>query len=165
MLTLGSDRPNILADWQVHQTCCASLDERHEQARLIPTSIVFMIGGESMTVNDPLSAREREILDIVYRLEEATATEVIAAMKQPPSRSAVRTFLKILQDKGYLKHKKDGREYVYSAHVRVKVLGEKRSRMSLDTFFGAVPIECGLHRTSPSQDNSLILKNSRNLRN
>ncbi len=95
-----------------------------------------MIGGESMTVNDPLSAREREILDIVYRLEEATATEVIAAMKQPPSRSAVRTFLKILQDKGYLKHKKDGREYVYSATRSRESVGRKAVTHVLDTFFG-----------------------------
>ncbi len=54
-----------------------------------------------MTISDPLSAREREILDLVYRLGQATATQVIAEMKQPPTRSAVRTFLKILEDKGY----------------------------------------------------------------
>lgn len=89
-----------------------------------------------MTVNDPLSAREREILDLVYRLGQATATQVIAAMKQPPSRSAVRTFLKILEDKGYLKHKKEGREYVFIATRSRESVGRKAVLHVLETFFG-----------------------------
>jgi BlaI family transcriptional regulator, penicillinase repressor len=89
-----------------------------------------------VTVNDPLSAREREILDLVYRLGQATATQVIAAMKQPPSRSAVRTFLKILEDKGYLKHKKEGREYVFVATRSRASVGLKAVRHVLETFFG-----------------------------
>ncbi len=89
-----------------------------------------------MTLNDPLSAREREILDLVYRLGQATATEVIAEMKQPPSRSAVRTFLKILEDKGYLKHKKEGREYVFIATRSRENVGRKAVRHVLETFFG-----------------------------
>ena len=89
-----------------------------------------------MTVSDPLSAREREILDLVYRLGQATATQVIAAMKQPPSRSAVRTFLKILEDKGYLKHKKDGREYVFIATRSRESVGRKAVFHVLETFFG-----------------------------
>ena len=89
-----------------------------------------------MTVNEPLSAREREILDIVYRLGQATATQVIAAMKLPPSRSAVRTFLKILEDKGHLKHKKDGREYVFIAIKSRESVGRKAVSHVLETFFG-----------------------------
>ena len=89
-----------------------------------------------MTLNDPLSAREREILDLVYRLGQATATEVIAEMKQPPSRSAVRTFLKILEDKGYLKHKKEGREYVFMATRSRESVGRKAVLHVLETFFG-----------------------------
>ncbi len=93
-------------------------------------------GQEIVTVNDPLSAREREILDLVYRLGQATATQVIAAMKQPPSRSAVRTFLKILEDKGYLKHKKEGREYVFIATRSRESVGRKAVLHVLETFFG-----------------------------
>lgn len=89
-----------------------------------------------MTVNDPLSAREREILDLVYRLGQATATQVISAMKHPPSRSAVRTFLKILEDKGYLKHKKEGREYVFIATRSRESVGRKAVLHVLETFFG-----------------------------
>ncbi len=89
-----------------------------------------------MTVNDPLSAREREILDLVYRLNEATATQVIAEMKQPPSRSAVRTFLKILEQKGYLRHKKVGREYLFTATKSRESVGRKAVNHVLQTFFG-----------------------------
>ena len=60
-----------------------------------------------------LSGRERQIMDIVYARGEATATHVLADMADPPSRTAVRTFLRILEEKGHLKHRKEGREYVY----------------------------------------------------
>lgn len=89
-----------------------------------------------VTLKDPLSAREREILDLIYRLGAATATEVIAQMKQPPSRSAVRTFLKILEDKGYLRHKKEGREYVFTATRSRESVGRKAVLHVLETFFG-----------------------------
>ncbi len=89
-----------------------------------------------MTVNDPLSAREREILDLVYQLGQATATQVIAKMNQPPSRSAVRTFLKILEDKGHLRHKKEGREYVFMATRSRESVGRKAVLHVLETFFG-----------------------------
>lgn len=89
-----------------------------------------------MTLNDPLSAREREILDLVYRLGRATATQVIAEMKQPPSRSAVRTFLKILEDKGYLRHTKEGREFVFAATRSRESVGRKAVLHVLETFFG-----------------------------
>ena len=60
---------------------------------------------------DQLSARERQVMDVVYLLGEATATEVLEALSDPPSRNAVRTFLRILEEKGHLKHKQRGREY------------------------------------------------------
>ncbi|MCC6511714.1 MAG: BlaI/MecI/CopY family transcriptional regulator [Pirellulaceae bacterium] len=89
-----------------------------------------------MTLDHPLSAREREILNIVYRLGDATATEVIAAMKDPPSRSAVRTFLKILEDKGHLRHKQVGREFVFSATRSRDKVGRSAIVHVLETFFG-----------------------------
>lgn len=106
-----------------------------------------------MTVNDPLSAREREILDLVYRLGQATATQVIAAMKQPPSRSAVRTFLKILEDKGYLKHKKEGREYVFFATRSRESVGRKAVLHVLETFFGgSISNAVASYLTKPGQE-------------
>ena len=106
-----------------------------------------------MTVNDPLSAREREILDLIYRLGEATATRVIDAMKHPPSRSAVRTFLKILEDKGYLKHKKEGREYVFTATRSRESVGRKAVLHVLDTFFGgSLSSAVASYLAKPGQD-------------
>ena len=60
-----------------------------------------------------LSRREREIMDIVYRTGEATAAQVLDAMTDPPSYSAVRAFLRILEEKGHLRHAQDGPRYVY----------------------------------------------------
>jgi BlaI family transcriptional regulator, penicillinase repressor len=60
-----------------------------------------------------LSRRERQIMDIVYARGEVTAAEVNAALPDPPSYSAVRTLLRILEEKGHLKHREDGPRYVY----------------------------------------------------
>jgi predicted transcriptional regulator len=60
-----------------------------------------------------LGRRERQIMDVVYRLERATAAEVLAELPDPPSYSAVRGMLRLLEDKGYLRHEQDGPRYVY----------------------------------------------------
>ena len=62
-----------------------------------------------------LSRRERQIMDVVYRKGSATATEITAELPDPPTSTAVRTMLRILEDKGHLTHKQDGVRYVYSA--------------------------------------------------
>lgn len=63
--------------------------------------------------NDPLSRRERQILDILYAKGPATAADVRAAMSDPPSYSAVRAMLRILEDKGHARHEQEGTRYVY----------------------------------------------------
>ncbi|HEX6751812.1 MAG TPA: BlaI/MecI/CopY family transcriptional regulator [Longimicrobium sp.] len=60
-----------------------------------------------------LGRRERQIMDAVYRLGRATAAEVLADLPDPPSYSAVRGMLRLLEDKGYLRHEQDGPRYVY----------------------------------------------------
>jgi predicted transcriptional regulator len=60
-----------------------------------------------------LGRRERQIMDVVYRLTRATAAEVLAELPDPPSYSAVRGMLRLLEDKGYLRHEQDGPRYVY----------------------------------------------------
>jgi len=67
--------------------------------------------------SDPgdLSRRERQIMDIVYRDETVTATQVRDAMSDPPSYSAVRALLRVLEDKGHLTHVTEGTRYVYRA--------------------------------------------------
>ena len=64
-----------------------------------------------------LSRREREMMDAVYRAGRATAAEIRDLMPDPPSYSAVRATLRILEEKGLLKHEFDGKRYVYLPRV------------------------------------------------
>jgi predicted transcriptional regulator len=83
-----------------------------------------------------LSRREREIMEIIYRLEAATAAEVREAMPDPPSYSAVRTFLRLLEEKGHLRHREDGRRYVFLPKVPAARARKSALRGLLHTFFG-----------------------------
>jgi BlaI family transcriptional regulator, penicillinase repressor len=83
-----------------------------------------------------LSRREREVMDIVYRLGRATAAEIRAAMSQPPTDPAVRTTLRILVRKGRLKQEYDGPRYVYFPTVAPEAARRSAFRHLLDTFFG-----------------------------
>lgn len=66
-------------------------------------------------IGSGLSMREREMLDILYRLDKATAAEVQEALNEPPSYSAVRSILRILEEKGHVTHAEEGKRYVYAA--------------------------------------------------
>jgi predicted transcriptional regulator len=83
-----------------------------------------------------LSRREREVLDIVYRLGRATAAEVRAEMARPPTDAAVRTTLRILDAKGLLSQEYDGPRYVYVPTVAPEAARRSAFRHLLDTFFG-----------------------------
>ena len=83
-----------------------------------------------------LSRREREVLEIVYRLGRATAAEVRAEMAQAPTDPAVRTTLRILVRKGRLRHQYDGPRYVYTPTVARDTARRSAFRHLLDTFFG-----------------------------
>jgi predicted transcriptional regulator len=82
-----------------------------------------------------LSRREREMMDILFRAGRASATEVMEAMSEPPSYSAVRATLRILEQKGLLRHEDDGTRYVY----RPTLNRDKARQSALDhmlvTFF------------------------------
>jgi predicted transcriptional regulator len=69
-------------------------------------------GGISV-LHASLSRREREIMEIVYRKSRASVEEIRAAMAAPPSYSAVRVIVNVLERKGHLRHTKRGRKYVY----------------------------------------------------
>ena len=64
-----------------------------------------------------LTRREREIMDILYRRGRATAHEVLEELPDPPSYSAVRALLRILEERGHVKHTEDGQRYVYAPAV------------------------------------------------
>jgi BlaI family transcriptional regulator, penicillinase repressor len=64
-------------------------------------------------IPDRLSRRERQIMDIIYARGQASAAEVTAALADPPSYSAVRALLRILEEKGHVRHQQDGPRYVF----------------------------------------------------
>ncbi len=73
-----------------------------------------------------LSRRERQIMDVVYRRGFATAAEITGDLPEPPTSTAVRTMLRILEDKGHLTHDQDGVRFVYRA-----VVGREQARDSV----------------------------------
>ena len=89
-------------------------------------------------MSDPLrlSKRERQIMEVIYRRGKATALQVLAEMADPPSRTAVRTFLGILERKGHLTHRTVGNEYVYRPVKSTARVAKSALRGVLDTFFG-----------------------------
>jgi len=84
---------------------------------------------------DVLSRRERQIMDVVYRLERATVQEVLDQLDDPPSYSAVRALMRLLEDKGHLTHIAEGNRYVYSPTQAKDKASKSALRHLLDTFF------------------------------
>ena len=82
-----------------------------------------------------LSRRERQIMDIVYRRGSATAADVTADLPDPPTSTAVRTMLRILENKGHLTHEQDGVRYVYRAVVERDKARESVIGHMIKTFF------------------------------
>jgi BlaI family transcriptional regulator, penicillinase repressor len=82
-----------------------------------------------------LSRRERQIVDILYAQGRATAAEVQTALPDPPSYSAVRAMLRILEEKGHVRHEQDGPRYVYVPIVARDNAKRSALRHMLRTFF------------------------------
>jgi predicted transcriptional regulator len=82
-----------------------------------------------------LSRRERQILDILFKTGRASAAEVQAAMPDPPSYSAVRALLRILEEKGHVRHEQDGPRYVYAPTLPRNNAQRSALRHILQTFF------------------------------
>jgi BlaI family penicillinase repressor len=82
-----------------------------------------------------LSRRERQIMDILYRLGRATANEVMAAMPGEPNYSTVRTQLRVLQVKGHVRHEEEGLRYVYMPTIPRRAVRQSALRHLLETFF------------------------------
>lgn len=83
-----------------------------------------------------LSRREHQIMDIIYSRGQASATEVMENLHAAPSYSAVRALLRVLEEKGHLRHKRDGQRYVYSPTVARERAKRSALRRVLQTFFG-----------------------------
>ena len=83
----------------------------------------------------PLPRRERQILDAIYRMGEATVAEVLAEIPDPPSYSAVRAILRLMEEKGLVRHKKHGKRYVYRPTRSRETAGHSALQHLLWTFF------------------------------
>ncbi len=86
-----------------------------------------------------LSRRERQIMEILYHRGKASASEVREAMENAPSYSAVRAMLRILEEKGHVKHEAEGLKYVYVPTVAREKAKRTAVRTLVDTFFSDAP--------------------------
>ncbi len=82
-----------------------------------------------------LSWRERQIMDIVYQRGRASVADVLEDLPDPPSYSTVRALLGILEEKGYLTHKKDGKRYIYRPTQPRHLAGRSALKQIFQTFF------------------------------
>jgi predicted transcriptional regulator len=82
-----------------------------------------------------LTRRERHIMDILFRLGRATADEVMREMPGEPSYSTVRTQLRVLEEKGHVRHEEQGRRYIYMPAVARSTARRSALRHVVDTFF------------------------------
>jgi BlaI family transcriptional regulator, penicillinase repressor len=87
----------------------------------------------------PLSRRERQIMEILYRQGKASATDVREAIEDPPTYSAVRAMLRVLEEKGHVKHENEGLKYVYVPIVNRDKAKRSAVKHLLSTFFRDSP--------------------------
>ena len=88
-----------------------------------------------------LSRRERQIMDVLYQKGQASVTEVMESLPEPPGYSAVRSMLRILESKGHIRHLKDGARYVYVAKVNRDKAKRSEIRRLIQTFFDGSPAQ------------------------
>lgn len=92
-----------------------------------------------MSAMGGLSRRERQIMEILYQRGKASASDVREAMEDAPSYSAVRAMLRVLEEKGHVKHQEEGLKYVYVPVVARDKAKRSAVKHVLDTFFAGSP--------------------------
>ncbi len=91
------------------------------------------------TPHAALTRRERQIMDILYRRGRATAAEVMDEMPGDPHYSTVRTQLRVLEDKGHVRHEEQGLRYVYTPAVPRRSARKSALKHLVDTFYDGSP--------------------------
>ena len=86
-----------------------------------------------------LSRRERQIMEILYRGGKASVSDVMEGMDDAPGYSAVRAMMRVLEDKGHVKHQAEGLKYVYVPVVTREKAKRSAVKHLLDTFFSEAP--------------------------
>jgi len=94
-----------------------------------------------MSAHAALTKREREIMDVLYRLGRATAAEIMAEMTGAPGNSTVRTQLRVLEAKGHVRHEEEGLRYVYLPTVPRHSARRSALKHLVDTFFDGSPTQ------------------------
>ena len=103
-----------------------------------------------------LSKRERQIMDVIYSHREATVTQVLAGLPDPPMRGALRTLLRILERKGHLTHRQQGREFIYRPTKPRGQAGRSAFERVLDVFFnGSLENAVAAHLSDPRRSAKL----------
>src|SRR4051794_19945162 len=116
-----------------------------------------------MSETPDLSRRERQIMDAVFALGEATVNQVLEAIPSPPTAMAVRRMMHILEEKGHLRRRASGREVVYAPRQPRQRAGRRALAQVLETFFGgsledalAAHLHSRKDRVSPEERERLI---------
>ena len=114
---------------------------KNQHLSLTPATrpLTFAAVNASHHDHDPLSRRERQIMDVIWRAGRATATEIHEGLPDAPSYSAVRALLAVLVNKGHVKHERDGKRYVYEPLASQEKAGKSALRRLLSTFFNNSP--------------------------
>ena len=89
--------------------------------------------------SDPLSRRERQILDVIYNLGRATASEVLERLPDAPTYTTVRGLLRVLESKGHVRHEDDGGRYVYFPTMTKQRAAKSALKHVVQTFFDGSP--------------------------
>ena len=89
--------------------------------------------------SDPLSRRERQILDVIYHLGKATASEVLERMPDAPTYTTVRGLLRVLESKGHVRHEDEGGRYVYIPTLTKQRAAKSALKHVVQTFFDGSP--------------------------
>jgi predicted transcriptional regulator len=111
-------------------------------------------------MNDPsqLSKRQRQIMDVIYARGEATITQVFAEMPNPPMRGALRTLLRIMEEKGHLTRRQEGREFVYRPTQPRRRAAQSAMGRVLDVFYsGSLEKAVAAHLSDPGRSKKLSL--------
>ena len=89
--------------------------------------------------SDPLSRRERQILDVIYSLGRATANDVLERLADPPTYTTIRGLLRVLESKGHVRHETDGARYVYFPTTTKQRAAKSAIGHVVETFFDGSP--------------------------
>lgn len=100
-----------------------------------------------------LSRRERQIMDILYEMKEASALQVLEKLPSPPSYSAVRALLRVLEHKGHISHREDGPRYVFTPLQARNKARRSALRHLVKTFFDNSPTDAVAALLDISEDN------------